>query len=96
MYHFEVASFNDCRKKSRGPKFLQCTLAHTPASFCHKSCLSVLPKPKLYNKFELASFGGCKNKYEGPKFSLDVPLLISVVKLVSRQVTPQAQVVYQI
>ena len=59
---FEVAKFNGCDNKYRGPNFFGVfRLAHTPANFGTKSCFGkLLLKPKLCAKIQVVRFNSCR------------------------------------
>ena len=99
---FELASFSDCKNKYGGSQiFLDAAVAQTTANFGRKSCFlassfpspSYIPNLKLLASIVAEINRGSQNILDAP---LAWPLLIFIVKVVSRQATPQAQVVYQI
>ena len=90
-------------ERSSGPKYFQCSLAQTPAtaSFCPKSCflVSYSPSPTCIPNLKLLASTVAEINRGSQIFWMlpqPGPPPILVVKVVSWQVLPHAQVVYQI
>jgi len=97
---FELASLNDSKNKYWGPIFLDAPLARTPANFGPKSCFLVSYSPNSICTPNLKLRASTVAEINRSQIFLGTPLArtppILVVKVVYRQATPQAQVVYQI